>query len=833
MVTRYVWVTPNPDLQGTSKVGAITLRTVYFVSWMGPHMHRSGADREMTPGTSATDGIARARGEHRGQVLVIFAFLLTILLGMAAFVVDMAWIWSNQLQVQRAADAGALAGVVHLPGDPGGGESAAKAETRKNGFEDLVDGVVVTANPDPAFDRRMVVTVSAPVDTFFLGLFGFGEVTVSRTAKAEYVLPVPMGSPENYYGVFGMTRGLTSTAEVAVPPETTRNYSCGSGASWSASSGCIANVPSNSVSGTWTSSSGSLDAVLSSNNNRYARTSTNGAQSVWGDFDAQSGMPNPTGAEVLSIVGIQVRLTDAYINSTCASAHIDVDLSWGGGATGTWSKALDVPASGSLGTNSSSGDYVVGSSTATTDWDPATPHTWVRDDFSNTNFRVRLTSSENCSGSRTFSVDMLDVRITWDFTTEAGTTTVTTNLTDQLLRGPGTACTSGKGDCAEADGVALNARGFWGTLNTQGAENINGDAHQPYYDTRTGGVAPACSSVPGQERACYDPNNYYNYAVELPPNVSDGEVWIYDPGFCNVDETKGTGDRWFSGSAGVSTFYELYDTKNTVADLSDDGAPLFNSDWRFRDMDAADSTMGGGTGGDQCKYLAGDQYGDGRDYHNRWYRLASGLSSDDNGHVYRLHTTSTDPSNATAQLGTNGENSFAIFVRSSGTPRVYGLGAMQAFTPLTATGGTKSSEFYLAQIEAVHAGKTVEIHLWDPGDTQNLAANLQILIPDSSGWTPTTFNYTATTGTSNSGRTGSCSSRSATGTTSVTTNTGGTSLFNGCWLTIQAVIPSNYTAPQDGWWMIRYNMTGNDTSFDVTTWTVNIIGNPVHLILPG
>ena len=68
------------------------------------------------------------------------------------------------------------------------------------------------------------------------------------------------------------------------------------------------------------------------------------------------------------------------------------------------------------------------------------------------------------------------------------TTTVTTNLTDELLQGPGTACTNGKTECFEADGVALNPRGFWGTLNTQGAENVNGDAYQPGYDTRTSGV---------------------------------------------------------------------------------------------------------------------------------------------------------------------------------------------------------------------------------------------------------------------------------------------------------------------------------------------------------
>jgi hypothetical protein len=773
-----------------------------------------------------------APAHPRGQVLVIFAFLLTILIGMAAFVVDLAWIWSNQLQVQRAADAGALAGVVHLPGDPTGGIAAARDEAQKNGFEHNVNGVVVTANPDPAFSRRMIVNVSAPIDTFFFGLFGFDHVTVNRTAKAEYVLPVPMGSPENYYGVFGLARGLTSTQDVTVTNnQTTRGWSCGSGATWNAGSGCAGRVPTTAVSqspaGSWTATSGTLANSLNANNDAYARTSTNNAQSVWGGFGAQSGMPNPGAGESLTIVGLQVRLTDAFLNSTCSGARFDVQLSWNNGTS--WSSTVAVPASGNLGTNSSSGDYVVGSSTSMSAWGA---HTWVRNDFSDANFRMRVTAVEGCSGSRTFSIDMADVRITWDYTVPVTTTTtVTTNLPDANLRGPGTTCTSGKSQCFEADGVALNPRGFWGTLNTQGAENINGDAHQPNYDTRTGGVSPACSSVADPDRACYDPNEYYNYAIEMPPGSTGGAVYVYDPGFCDVDEDRGTGDRWFGGDAAVSTFYTLYNTQGTLSEIGDDGAPIAASDFRFRNMDADDSSMGG-SGGSECMYLANDVYGDGRDWHNRWYLLASGLTGGANGTVYRLHTTSTDPASAPAQLGTNGENSFAIFASATGgAPKVYGIGAMQAYTPLTANGGTVASEFYLAQIEAVHAGKTVEIHLWDPGDTQNLAAVLQILVPNAGGWAPTSFTWSSQIGTTNTGNTDSCDGATGSG-TGVTTNTGGTSLFNGCWITIQAVIPANYTAPQDGWWKIRYNMTGNDTSFDVTTWKVNIIGNPVHLILP-
>ena len=47
------------------------------------------------------------------------------------------------------------------------------------------------------------MTISAPVGTFFMRIFGIPSLTAVRSSKAEFVLPVPMGSPENYYGVFG------------------------------------------------------------------------------------------------------------------------------------------------------------------------------------------------------------------------------------------------------------------------------------------------------------------------------------------------------------------------------------------------------------------------------------------------------------------------------------------------------------------------------------------------------------------------------------------------------------------------------------------------------
>jgi hypothetical protein len=278
--------------------------------------------------------------------------------------------------------------------------------------------------------------------------------------------------------------------------------------------------------------------------------------------------------------------------------------------------------------------------------------------------------------------------------------------------------------------------------------------------------------------------------------------------------------------------YELYNTQNTLYDTTDD-TQVATSGSLFKQISASDTTMGG-SGGSECKYLAASIYGDGRDYHDRWYRLYTGLTGGASGAVYRLHTTSTDPSNVAQQRNTTGETSFAVYASATGgTPKVYGLGAMQMFTPLSASGGSTFSEFYLAQIDAVHAGKTMEIKLWDPGDTNPLSANLQIEIPTASGWSATPFSWTATVGTPGtpSSLPSACNGTSGSNVSSVTTSNPA-SQFNGCWLTIDVVIPIGYTAEQNGWWKIKYNMSGSGTSNDVTTWKVQIKGNPVHLIVP-
>ena len=752
---------------------------------------------------------ARGRVRARGQMLVLFVMSIFVLTGITAIVVDVSWYWANTLRVQRAADAAALAGVVWLPGAPGSAFSTARATATQNGYTDGSAGVNISTQQDPANNRRLWVTITAPVNTFFMKVFGIQQLTASRQSKAEYVLPVPMGSPENYYGNFGLTRGLTSSTTSIQIVHSSSSDDTG----WKVATATPGTA-------TWTASSGTLINSANSNNNVYAQSSTNNAAQQWGTFGTTISLGS--GQSLTSIDGIEVRLSDAYVSATCTNSKIKVELSWNNGTNWTTTTTQ----TGNLTTTSST-DYTLGSSSSLSAWGG---HTWAQNDFSNANFRVRTTAIKGCATSGTqLRLDMLEVRVSYTIDTATSTpVTTTTNLTDTNLKGPGSACTTGAASCYEANGANLNPRGFWATMNTEGAANINGDAFQPYYDTPTSGTAPSCSVATG-DRACYDADNYYNYAVEMPAGSTGGAVYVYDPQFCAVSVNKGTGDRWFSGSAGVTSMYELYNTQNSLYDITDD-TQVATSGALFKQLSASDTTMGG-SGGSECMYHTDSLYGDGRDYHSRWYRLYSGLSGGANGTIYRLHTSSTDPSNVAQQRNTNGESSFALYASATGgTPRIYGLGAMQMFTPLSASGGSTFSEFYLAQIEAVHAGKTMEIKLWDPGDTNPLSANLQIEIPTSSGWSPTNFSWSSAVGTGASG-TASCDGDTGTNVSSVTT-ANPTSQFNGCWLTIDVVIPIGYTAEQSGWWKIKYNMSGSGTSNDVTTWKVQIRGNPVHLIVP-
>ena len=133
-----------------------------------------------------------------GYVLIITALLLLPLLAFTGFAVDLG-VWAGTASsVQAAADASALAGVVYLPDLSAKAISVAKETARKNGYQDGVNGVTVTVTPNSR--NELDVAIFDPnVGQYFSSVFTDAP-DITRSATAEFIRPVAMGSPSAQLG---------------------------------------------------------------------------------------------------------------------------------------------------------------------------------------------------------------------------------------------------------------------------------------------------------------------------------------------------------------------------------------------------------------------------------------------------------------------------------------------------------------------------------------------------------------------------------------------------------------------------------------------------------
>jgi len=142
----------------------------------------------------------------RGQIIVLFAAALPVMIGILGLAIDVSFVWITELRIQKTADAAALAGAVHLPDDTGGATSASLAEAKQNGYiggTGSINGspnVTISAARNEPNHQQMDVSITSPVPTFFMRVFGFNYLMATRSAHAQYNLPLPMGSPLNVFG---------------------------------------------------------------------------------------------------------------------------------------------------------------------------------------------------------------------------------------------------------------------------------------------------------------------------------------------------------------------------------------------------------------------------------------------------------------------------------------------------------------------------------------------------------------------------------------------------------------------------------------------------------
>jgi Flp pilus assembly protein TadG len=126
------------------------------------------------------------RDDERGVVAVWLAITLIVLLGFAGWAIDFAHWNDERTNMQKAADAAALAGAVYLPDDPAGAIAAAKSLAAKNGYS---SGVSITTLANA---NQLKVTINSTVKSDFAQVVGIKSASMSKQATSEYESPTPL-----------------------------------------------------------------------------------------------------------------------------------------------------------------------------------------------------------------------------------------------------------------------------------------------------------------------------------------------------------------------------------------------------------------------------------------------------------------------------------------------------------------------------------------------------------------------------------------------------------------------------------------------------------------
>ncbi|HEX2986452.1 MAG TPA: pilus assembly protein TadG-related protein [Caproiciproducens sp.] len=125
----------------------------------------------------------KRRENERGQVMVLFALLVTVLIGIGALTVDIGRMAVVKSNLQNAVDAAALAAVNDLP-DEAASRNSAEEYAGANGIGSPVTVLFSDSS------RKVTVTASQPVEYTFAKVIGFqsANVTVKAAATLSDVL---------------------------------------------------------------------------------------------------------------------------------------------------------------------------------------------------------------------------------------------------------------------------------------------------------------------------------------------------------------------------------------------------------------------------------------------------------------------------------------------------------------------------------------------------------------------------------------------------------------------------------------------------------------------
>jgi hypothetical protein len=362
------------------------------------------------------------------------------------------------------------------------------------------------------------------------------------------------------------------------------------------------------------------------------------------------------------------------------------------------------------------------------------------------------------------------------------------------------------------------AQNFWAAVNGYCAGHESGDPKLAWWESYS--TSGGCNGNNSAQNADdYDPNGYL-YAINLPKDASSLKLDVYDGAYNRSGSAMDS--ALCSCSVSITTSYTVYDRNPTPLDTSDTNL----------DALAFSPAITMTTNQNQ------------RSWQNDWANLHTWTAPKAGTYYVRVQTQAGQNNS----IGSNGfvlraytGSNYSTCSTITGTsnysascPQLHAVSDMSIYANLGSGGSGSKAQFYLAQIDPIHAGKTMRVNLFDAGEG---AQKLEILDPNGN---PATFNW-STPCSPQTPPSGGCS---GSGTSLDVSNTGcprsgcpqpystvnSDSKYSDRFLTIDIPLPSNYTAVYGTktWWKVRYTVGSSST--DRTTWSVNIVGDPVHLL---
>ena len=388
---------------------------------------------------------------------------------------------------------------------------------------------------------------------------------------------------------------------------------------------------------------------------------------------------------------------------------------------------------------------------------------------------------------------------------------------------------------------------FWATINGPYESHANGDP----FSTRCWGdrkvlSPPACTdpatsanlqvnpAPPGghaELNPYYQPDGYlYAVDVKTPGTV---QLEIYDAAYdARVLDTTETGDGCgvigcgaFDG-LGPTTEFTLYDWSGSAFQTN----PSSGNEMKTKGKCSGAPADLSGAASTGTLVAAPHSSIAPSVYKNKWTTLCTFTVTASTVGIYPLRVRVDDIPGLCPftnvwtpdGCGGGGQNSFAIKSTCTCTSQVYAIDNMAIYS----NWDNFTTVFNLADIQPTTAGKTMMLDLYDVGDGFGVGT-ITLTQPLDAGGNPVPPYACDWVRSANQG--GPSNGASATGVNPCSITVGGATSFNNQWARVTLLLPVGYScAPAACWWKINYSFAGHP--HDHTTWALNIVGEPVHLV---